>query len=538
VHNSRTFNGTPPHVADISSDMEDTHNSIYYAAVSTTRMPMVLTDPNQPDNPIIFANPAFLNLSGYDADELLGRNCRMLQGPETDPEVVNRIRRAIDDRKEISVEILNYKKNQSSFWNALYICPILDPEGNLQYFFSSQLDVTRRHDVEAALYQSQKMEAVGQLTGGIAHDFNNLLTVIHGFAELIETHLQNANPNIARIQRSVGSILQAAERGSKLTSQLLAFSRKQKLEGRIVSMKDLTVQLTTLIEKSVGEGVVLKFEHEENACNVRLDPVQAELAIINIAVNARDAMGGVGEMMIKTCDLNITSDDTIFGNIEHGMYSCLSITDNGIGMDTSVLNRITEPFFTTKSEGKGTGLGMSMVYGFVKQSGGALAIESEIGKGTTVHMLFKCVEGDVDQVVAKAHRELEGRKGEKETVLLVEDRMDVAELATLILTDFGYTVFHAENATLALDILTKEPEIQVLFSDIIMPGNMNGVQLAREAVRRKPDLKILLTTGYTDSTIDVTDINGQPFHLINKPYDKSTLINGIRNIIDGPNGIS
>lgn len=229
--------GPPPHI-DQSRDtaMTDQHNSIFFAAVKTTRMPMIVTDPRQPDNPIVFANPAFINMTGYGEDELLGRNCRFLQGPDTDPETVAEVRRALEQKREVSVDILNYKKNGASFWNALFISPVYDEAGEVIYFFASQLDISRRRDAEDSLRQAQKMEAVGQLTGGIAHDFNNLLTVIQGFTDILHAQLrEEAGVDPAKARRAVNAISQAAERGSALTQQLLAFARKQKLQGRVVT---------------------------------------------------------------------------------------------------------------------------------------------------------------------------------------------------------------------------------------------------------------------------------------------------------------
>ena len=266
--------GPPPHLAGMANhDMGDDHNTIFFAAVKTTRMPMIVTDPHQPDNPIVFANPAFLNMTGYGWDELVGRNCRLLQGADTDPDTVAEIRRAIERRQETSVEILNYKKNGAAFWNALFISPVHDADGKLIFFFASQLDVTRRRDAEEALRQAQKMEAVGQLTGGVAHDFNNLLTVIQGFGDVLRAQIEGDGEfDRKRAGRSINAVLQAAERGATLTQQLLAFSRKQKLQGRVVNLADLLDQLQPLIERTAGGAVTIDIRHNGPTCNARIDP--------------------------------------------------------------------------------------------------------------------------------------------------------------------------------------------------------------------------------------------------------------------------
>ncbi|MFC6049794.1 PAS domain-containing protein, partial [Methylobacterium hispanicum] len=209
------------------SDVEDPHGDIFFAAVETTRMPMIVTDPRQPDNPIIFANRAFLAMTGYAPEELVGRNCRFLQGPETDRETIAEVRQAIAERREFATEILNYRKNGSTFWNALFVSPVYNAAGELVYFFGSQLDVSRRRDAEDALGQAQKMEALGQLTGGIAHDFNNLLQVIVGYVDILASGLADPGADTGRLTRATENIRQAAERATTLTQQLLAFARRQ-----------------------------------------------------------------------------------------------------------------------------------------------------------------------------------------------------------------------------------------------------------------------------------------------------------------------
>ncbi|WP_122430724.1 PAS domain-containing protein, partial [Pseudomonas viridiflava] len=219
-----------------SGDISHKGKDIFFAAVETTRMPMIVTDPNSEDNPIIFANKAFLEMTGYASEEIIGSNCRFLQGPETDRAVVQTIRDAIHERNDISTEILNYRKDGSSFWNALFISPVYNDAGDLIYFFASQLDISRRRDAEEALRQAQKMEALGQLTGGIAHDFNNLLQVMGGYIDLIGTAAEKPTIDIPRVQRSVHHAKSAVERASTLTKQLLAFARKQKLHGRVLNL--------------------------------------------------------------------------------------------------------------------------------------------------------------------------------------------------------------------------------------------------------------------------------------------------------------
>jgi PAS domain S-box-containing protein len=530
--------GPPPHLQGIvNHDMGDDRNSIFFAAVSTTRMPMIVTDPHQPDNPIVFANTAFVNMTGYGLDELIGRNCRLLQGPDTDPETIAELRRSIEQRRETSVEVLNYKKNGAVFWNALFMSPVFDAEGDLVYYFASQLDVTRRRDAEDALRQAQKMEAVGQLTGGVAHDFNNLLTVIQGFGDIVLSNLErDGDFDRQKAARSMRAVMQAAERGASLTQQLLAFSRKQKLQGRVVNLDDLLDQLQPLIERTAGGAIKVDIHRGPGICNARIDPTQAELAVINILLNARDAMPDGGTITIEASNRTIEAGDKGFGEIEPGQYVMLTITDQGTGMSPDILARVTEPFFTTKDQGKGTGLGLSMVYGFMKQSGGSLRLYSEEGHGTTVRMLFPCETAAVEPQGSQPSRPLADKRG-NETVLLVEDQADVGDYAEAVLTDFGYTVLRADNADAALELLDGAGAIDLLFSDLIMPGGMNGVMLAREVKRRRPRMRVLLTTGYAESSIERVDARGAEFELIQKPYKRSELATKVRRVIDGPTGV-
>jgi PAS domain S-box-containing protein len=515
------------------------HNSdIFFAAVETTRMPMIVTDPRQADNPIVFANNAFLRMTGYGADEILGSNCRFLQGPETDRGTVDEIRSAVATEREFATEILNYKKDGSTFWNALFISPVYNKEGQLVYFFASQLDVSRRRDAEDALRQAHKMEALGQLTGGIAHDFNNLLQIMVGYLDLMESGLAKPELDRQRLERSARNIRSAVDRASTLTQQLLAFARKQKLDGRVVNMNELLQNIAALAERTVGGDAEIVWDFAANLRNCRVDVNQAELAILNLLANARDA---IREAPFKTVSIDtrnvIVGEEELsaYENLVPGSYVCVTVTDSGTGIPAEVLARVMDPFFTTKDEGKGTGLGLSMVYGFAKQSGGAVRIYSEEGHGTTVRLYFPAVDEAAGRE-QQAVRQAKVRQG-TETILVVDDRDDVAELAASILEDFGYRILMAHSGREALAILDREEPVDLLFSDLIMPGGMNGVVLAREARRRQPRLKVLLTTGYAEASLERTNAGGREFEVIAKPYGRLDLARKVRLVLDGPTGV-
>ncbi|OZI21363.1 hybrid sensor histidine kinase/response regulator [Bordetella genomosp. 9] len=510
---------------------------IFFAAVQTTRMPMLVTDPAQPDNPIVFANQAFVRMTGYAPEEILGRNCRFLQGPETDREAVAQIRDAVANARELSLELINYRKDGSSFWNALFISPVYDEAGKLAYFFASQLDISRRRDAEDALRQAQKMEALGQLTGGIAHDFNNLLQVMQGHIELIRRGVDQDAVDTQRVLRSVDNASRAAKAAQVLTQQLLAFSRKQNLKGRVINLNDLIRSSSLWSDSTLGD---VHAEHRlaPDLWNVRVDSTQAEVALLNVYNNARDAVARMPDRHILTTTSNVVLDEEASRNHEGllpGRYVCVEIADNGHGMPEAIRKRALDPFFSTKDVGKGTGLGLSMVYGFVKQSGGSIRITSEEGVGTTVALYFPAEQRAPEDRMKPVPGQM---KGGTETILLVEDRDDVAELGRAILQDHGYRVEMARSPREALRILETSRSFDLLFTDVIMPGGMNGVMLAREARRLVPGLKVLLTTGYADNSIERTDMGGSEFEVIQKPYLPDDLIKKVRRIIEGPTGVS
>ncbi|WP_372530443.1 hybrid sensor histidine kinase/response regulator [Xanthomonas sp. NCPPB 3005] len=524
-----------------TADLSEHRSDIFFAAVETTRMPMIVTDPRQADNPIVFVNRAFLEMTGYSSEELLGNNCRFLQGPDTDRDTVDSVREAIAGRNEVAVEILNYRKDGSSFWNALFISPVYNEHGELVYYFGSQLDVSRRRDTEDALRQAQKMEALGQLTGGIAHDFNNLLQVMSGYLELIEHGLEREPLDPARLRKSVERARDASGQAARLTQQLLAFARKQKLEGRVLNLNTLVAGMSDVAERTLGDGIAFSLDLAPDLRNCRIDPTQAEVALLNILINARDAMAEqpARRLVIHTRNVTIRADEpTTYDNLLPGHYVCVSVTDNGSGMSADVLAHVLDPFFTTKDEGKGTGLGLSMVYGFAKQSGGAVRLYSEEGHGTTVRLYFP-IDDNVENLAprdARARRASD-RQG-NETILIVEDRPDIAELARLFLEDQGYATHVVHNAREALELVDNGLQVDLLYSDLIMPGGLNGVMLAREVRRRRPKIKVLLTTGYAETSIERTDAGGTEFDVLSKPYNRQELIRKVRIVLDGPTGVS
>ncbi|WP_431049294.1 histidine kinase famiy protein [Roseateles sp. L2-2] len=500
---------------------------IFFAAVAATRMPMAIADPRLPDVPLVFANNAFLEMTGYELDELVGKNCRFLQGPDTDRESVALIREAIRTESEVTVELINYRKDGTSFWNALFLTPVKDTDGKLVYYFSSQLDVSRRRDAEAALRQSQKLEALGQLTGGMAHDFNNLLQIILGNVQLAARIVDARFAGDATLERSLSRIRQAAEKSGALTQQLLAFARKQQLQGRVVSLNESARRTVEMTRGAIGDNNELKLDLDEDLWSARVDPTQLEAAILNLLVNSRDAMPDGGKIWIRTTNLLAAEEDVgALGLPRAGRYATIAVSDNGKGIEPEVLPRVMDPFFTTKAATEGTGLGLSMVYGFAKQSGGAASIYSELGMGTTVRLYFPALD-EAPQLTESSQPETGGGRGER--ILVVDDRPEVAQTAADMLSAFGYQCDVATSAVQAEHLLATS-DYAMLLTDLIMPGGKNGVVLAREAQRAKPHLRVLLMTGFADGSPERW--GGEGYDIVFKPFAINELKKKVRRAFD------
>jgi CheY-like chemotaxis protein len=370
--------------------------------------------------------------------------------------------------------------------------------------------------MEAQLRQAQKMEAVGQLTGGIAHDFNNLLGVIVGNLDLLR--LEMAAKPIQRQLELVDRMLDASERGASLTQRLLAFSRRQTLNPQLTDINRLILSMSSMLRRTLGGTVEVSASETKGLWPAKIDSGHLESAMLNLAINARDAMPGGGKLTIATANVSFDDDfDDAYADIEPGDYVMISVTDNGVGMPPDVLERCFDPFFTTKEVGKGSGLGLSMVYGFVRQSGGHVRIASTPGRGTVVRIYLPRCEDD-------AHERLDNNtqasvpRGSGETVLVVEDNIDMRLLSVTALRDLGYRPVEAASGKDALQLLHDEPAVKLLFSDVLLPGGMTGFELAREAAQRKPDLKVLFTSGYTEKAILPEDVAERGWQLVPKPY--------------------
>ncbi len=390
------------------------------------------------------------------------------------------------------------------------------------------LDVTKRNETEEQLRQAQKMEAIGQLTGGVAHDFNNLLAIIQGNLELIKERIET-DP---RLSEMAGDALRATERGAVLTQHLLAYSRQQPLEPHVLALESVVADLTSMLSRTLEETIQVEASIAPDIWKVRIDPHQLENSLLNLAVNARDAMPAGGKLTIEASNSIL---DELYAaenaDVTPGNYVMIAVTDTGVGMSSETIGRAFEPFFTTKTVGRGTGLGLSMVYGFVKQSGGHIKIYSEIGHGTTVKLYLPSAQEETAAAHALRREAVVPKGNQGEVILVVEDDAAVRKLAIRLLTELGYETISAEDGGAALKILETDARIDLLFTDVVMPGGMNGPALARKAQIHRPDLRVLYMSGYTKNAILHNGELDEGVHLLAKPFRKIDLATKVRDAL-------
>ncbi|WP_244610559.1 PAS domain S-box protein [Microvirga pakistanensis] len=384
--------------------------------------------------------------------------------------------------------------------------------------------IAEREKVEALLRQSQKMEALGQLTGGVAHDFNNLLQVISGNLQLLSKDIAGNERAEARVQNALAGV----SRGSKLASQLLAFGRRQPLEPKVVNVGRFVKGMDEMLRRALGEEIEIETVVSGGLWNTQVDPGQIENAILNLAINARDAMAGRGRLTIEAGNALLDDRYALQHDVTAGQYVMLAVTDTGSGIPPEILERVFDPFFSTKPEGKGTGLGLSMVYGFVKQSGGHIKIYSEVGQGTTVKIYLPRVHEQEDVLTDLRTTPV---RGGTETILVVEDDEDVRETAVALLSDLGYRVLKARDAMSALTVIESGIEIDLLFTDVVMPGPLRSPELARKARARLPHIAVLFTSGYTENAIVHGGRLDPGVELLPKPYSREDLARKIRHVL-------
>jgi PAS domain S-box-containing protein len=484
-------------------------------------------------------NPATERLFGYGATELLAQNVKMLMPEpyrgEHDGYVGNYVGTGVRKIIGIGREVSGRRKDGTTF--PLHLSVSEFQADGRRYFTGMIHDISDRRHVEEALLeterrlgQSQKMEAVGQLTGGIAHDFNNLLLVITGNLELLEPQLLTDD------QRSLLKEAQdAAALGSKLTDQLLTFARRRHMDAHVVQLNELVVNIADMLRRALGEHITLSTSLARDAWPTRADPDQFQSAIVNMAVNSRDAMRQGGKLVIETRNIVLDSDHSDYqSELQPGEYVQLSISDTGAGMEPEVRDRVFEPFFTTKEKGRGTGLGLAMVYGFVKQSGGHVTIYSEPGHGTTMNLYFPRSDAGPANPL-DAPQSADAAVPVRETVLVVEDDPRVRQLTIKRLKLIGYEVVEAGDGPTALEILKRGDAVDLVFTDLIMPGGLSGRDVVLQARELKPGIKVLLTSGYAEELVRGDDLQRAGLKVLRKPYQQADLVAALRDVLTNGN---
>ncbi len=488
------------------------------AAVARINDIILITEAEPLDLPgprIVYANKAYERKTGYKLEEIIGNTPRILQGPKTDRKELDKIKAALKKWQPIRTELINYTKRREEIHLEIEILPIADESGYFTHWVSVERDVTEQRKFQSQMENSQRMESIGRLTGGIAHDFNNLLTVVLGNADMLSMFAKDPN----MVKSSAGMIIKAAEKASALTKSLLAFSRKQALLPQIIDLKTLFAELDPLLQSSVSEKNKLHIEIEDNAWPVEVDPAQLESALLNMAINSRDAMPKGGLFSIEVKNIHLYEQD--LPSLEEmipGDYVMFVISDNGAGMSREQQSKIYEPFYTTKSPDKGTGLGLSMVFGFVKQSGGHIQVYSEPDFGTTFRIYFPKAEATIAQKPENVLMEEIQFKGTGQKILIVEDNPSILSLAEQYLKQAGYQTLTASDADEALKIIEKADDLDMLFTDIIMPGSVSGLGVASAFEAKFKAQPILLSSGFAEVLLREDKRIHQDKPFLTKPY--------------------
>jgi PAS domain S-box-containing protein len=478
---------------------------------------------------IEYVNPAFEALTGYDHDEVHGKSPRILKSGEQGPETYQEMWKTILAGNVYRGILVNRKKNGELYYVEESICPVRDTDGQITHFIANGRDLTERLRLEAQLLQSQKMDAIGNLAGGVAHDFNNLLTIITSYAELA----LDAVPRDSPLESKIQEILLAARRAAELTRQLLAFSRKQPQALRVADLNQVIARIAKTLPRLIGEDIEFSFIRSEGLGRVRVDPLQVEQVLMNLAANARDAMPQGGLLRIETSDVRL--DDQYIDRkpavIPPGRYALITVSDDGSGIPPEHLPHIFEPFYTTKPSGKGTGLGLATVYGIVKQNKGFIWAYSEPRMGTVFKIYLPCVEGRHNPRELEDAR-TENTPGGSETVLLVEDEQAVRRATAEFLGLQGYTVLEAKDGVDALSVAKNHAStIHLVVTDVVMP-NMSGGQLSKELEQLRPDTKLLFVSGYAGKTVLDHNVVDLETNFLQKPYTLKQLSLKIRAALD------
>jgi PAS domain S-box-containing protein len=483
---------------------------------------------SSPEGQIILVNPAAARMFGYAAEEASNLELPALFAEPADfgklkeGPVAGFVREAASRTVSASLR----RKDGSKFPGQGHVADIDGADGSRVAVVSLFRDMTEELKQKEAALKSQRLEAIGQLSGGIAHDFNNLLTIISGNLELLEESISSAQDHelLSRAAR-------AADSGARLTNRLLTFARRRQLSAEVINLNDQVRAMTELLRRTLGDSIELRTHLAADLWLTRADSGEVEAAVLNLAINARDAMPSGGKLAIRTDNAILEEGEIGFeGPLMAGEYARISVSDNGVGMTKETMSRVFEPFFTTKAPGRGTGLGLSTIYGFVKQSNGNITIYSEPETGTTVNLyLPRSIDGKNDRQAAVAS---DARAAQGERVLVVEDNRDVRALTVKRFERLGYRVIECVTGAEAKAALENGIEVDIVFTDIMMPGGVSGIDLGKWIGQSHPKLPVILTTGFAEEIAGTTTTGNEPWTILRKPYTQMDLANVVRTALE------
>ena len=503
---------------------------LFAHAIKSINESIVITNEN---SEITFVNQAFQDCYGYDEDEVIGQSVDMLRPPDFSEEKDKEISRETHQEEGWRGEVKNVRKDGTEFPIHLSTSEITDNQGNYLASIGISRDITEKRKMQKQINQTQRLESIGKLSGGVAHDFNNILSVITGYSDILLSEIDEEDEKYGFINE----IAKAGERASRLTRQLLAFSRKQEIQLSVVAINNIIDNLKKMLRRLISEDIDIEFDLGEDIDPIKADPGQIEQILMNLIVNARDAIEMQEEdrnkkITVKTRQVYL-DEDFVSNHVESekGPHVLISVSDTGVGMAEETMEKIFDPFFTTKGEGRGTGLGLSTVYGIVKQNNGSVYPYSEPGQGTKFNIYWPSLEVEEEFIREKEKLDDEGFQG-RETILLVEDEDQVLELVKNILESYGYTIITASNGKEALEIGKENlSELDLLFTDIVMP-KMNGIKLIKNMKKISSDLKVLFSSGYSGFDIDDFEEIKSEYEFIEKPFRKKTLAKKVREVLD------
>lgn len=498
------------------------------SAVRQAKDAIVITtaDIDSPGPRIVFVNPAFCELTGFSEDEILARTPRILQGPETDRAVIARLRTQLERGEPFFGYLRNYRKDGTSYLVEIRMGPIRDDNGAITHWVAIQRDITERNQLEEQLRQASKLEAIGSLAGGIAHDFNNMLAVIRIQSDVLLESIGSESP----LRPDIESIRKACEHSADLTRQLLAFSRKQVLQPRVLDLPGVLGRAESLLRHLIGESIEIETKYDPATPRVKADPGQIEQVVVNLAVNARDAMPAGGRLAVTLRDFSCADGaPPPVAEMPAGRYAQLRIEDSGVGMSQETLAHIFEPFFTTKAPGLGTGLGLATVYGVVRQSGGHIKVESTPGAGTAFTVYLPATNDAPETSGSAPESPAFTIRGVG--VLLVEDQPMVRTLLARCLESAGYRVIEASHGDEALALFREHRDtLEIVVTDIVMP-KMSGTRLVELLRGERPDLSIVYMSGYADESIEASFVADRSARFLAKPFTPSELADVLARIV-------